>query len=67
MSHGANVPGLENVANLEQLPPAGDWVVALPMKIEGGSLGRAGAYRRSGAVGTAADQPTGRGIPMDAA
>jgi kynurenine formamidase len=35
----ANVPGLENVAHLEQLPPRGAWVVALPMKIAGGSGG----------------------------
>ena len=35
--NGANIPGLENVANLEQLPEKGFWVVALPMKIAGGS------------------------------
>lgn len=34
-----NVPGFENVANLEQLPPRGAWIVALPMKIKGGSGG----------------------------
>ena len=34
-----NVPGLENLTNLEQLPPTGALVVALPMKIEGGSGG----------------------------
>lgn len=33
----ANVPGLENVANLEQLPPRGAWLIALPVKIGGGS------------------------------
>ena len=33
------VPGFENVANLDQLPPVGSYVVALPMKIEGGSGG----------------------------
>lgn len=33
----ANVPGLENVANLERMPPRGAWVIALPMKIAGGS------------------------------
>ena len=32
-----NVPGLENLANLDRLPPAGATVIALPMKIEGGS------------------------------
>jgi len=37
--YGANIPGFENVANLEQLPPAGAYVVALPMKIERGSGG----------------------------
>jgi kynurenine formamidase len=35
----ANVPGLENVANLHELPPTGAWVMALPMKIAGGSGG----------------------------
>jgi kynurenine formamidase len=33
----ANVAGLENVANLEQLPPRGTTIIALPMKVEGGS------------------------------
>lgn len=37
----ANVPALENVANLERLPPAGFDVIALPMKIRGGSGGPA--------------------------
>ncbi|MDX1503719.1 MAG: cyclase family protein [Thermoanaerobaculia bacterium] len=37
----ANVPGLENLTNLERLPPKGAWVVALPMKIAGGSGGPA--------------------------
>ncbi|HEX7184224.1 MAG TPA: cyclase family protein [Thermoanaerobaculia bacterium] len=36
---GVNVPGLENVANLEDLPETGAWVIALPMKIAGGSGG----------------------------
>jgi len=35
----ANVPGLENLTQLEELPPTGAVVVALPMKIEGGSGG----------------------------
>jgi len=39
IANGANVAGLENVANLEQLPERGFWVVALPMKIGGGSGG----------------------------
>ena len=34
-----NVPGFENVAHLDRLPPTGGFVVALPMKIEGGSGG----------------------------
>ncbi|PYQ61300.1 MAG: cyclase, partial [Acidobacteria bacterium] len=34
---GANVPGLENIANLDRLPERGAWVIALPMKIAGGS------------------------------
>ena len=35
----ADVPGLENVARLDELPPTGAWVIALPMKIAGGSGG----------------------------
>lgn len=35
----ANVPGLENLTNLERLPPVGAFVVALPMKIAGGTGG----------------------------
>lgn len=35
----ANVPGFENLANLEQLPQSGWWLVALPVKIGGGSGG----------------------------
>jgi kynurenine formamidase len=35
----AEVPGLENVANLDQVPLTGAWVIALPMKIGGGSGG----------------------------
>jgi kynurenine formamidase len=34
---GANIPAFENVANLDQLPAKGASVIALPMKIEGGS------------------------------
>lgn len=34
-----NVPGLENLANLEELPATGAIVAALPMKIRGGSGG----------------------------
>lgn len=33
----SDVPGFENLANLDELPVTGSIVVALPMKIEGGS------------------------------
>ena len=39
IANGANVPGLENIANLGSLPARGAWVFALPMKIAGGSGG----------------------------
>lgn len=35
----ANVPGLENLTNLASLPPRGAFLVALPIKIAGGSGG----------------------------
>lgn len=35
----ANIPAFENVANLDQLPETGFVVIALPMKIAGGSGG----------------------------
>ena len=34
-----NVPALENVAHLEKLPTVGSWIIAMPMKIDGGSGG----------------------------
>ena len=34
-----NVAGFENLTNLDQLPPTGATIIALPMKIEGGSGG----------------------------
>ncbi|MBI3785197.1 MAG: cyclase family protein [Deltaproteobacteria bacterium] len=37
--NGANKPAFENVANVERLPPAGATLIALPMKIAGGSGG----------------------------
>jgi kynurenine formamidase len=37
--YSADISGFENVANLERLPESGAFVVALPMKIEGGSGG----------------------------
>jgi kynurenine formamidase len=35
----SNVPAFENVAELDKLPPTGAFVIALPMKIGGGSGG----------------------------
>ena len=35
--NGVDKPGLENVANLDQMPPAGATLIALPMKIAKGS------------------------------
>jgi kynurenine formamidase len=37
--NGANAYGLENVANLERVPATGATILALPMKIKGGSGG----------------------------
>lgn len=37
--YGANIPGFENVAHLDRLPLTGAYVIALPMKIAGGSGG----------------------------
>ena len=37
VASAADVPGLENLAGLDALPPTGALVIALPMKIEGGS------------------------------
>ena len=34
-----NIPGFENVANLEKLPAKGAYIIALPMKIKNGSGG----------------------------
>ena len=34
-----NIPGFENIANLDQLPVTGAMIIALPMKIKGGSGG----------------------------
>jgi len=34
-----NIPAFENLTNLERLPPTGSFVIALPLKIEGGSGG----------------------------
>lgn len=39
IANEADVPGLENVANLDLLPATGAWILALPMKIKGGSGG----------------------------
>jgi len=35
--YGLNIPGFENVANVDQLPPTGAYLIALPMKIAGAS------------------------------
>lgn len=35
--NGADLPGLENLANLESVPESGATIIALPMKIGGGS------------------------------
>jgi len=37
--YAENIPGFENVANLDSLPTKGAYVFALPMKIKGGSGG----------------------------
>ena len=37
--YGTNMPGFENVAHMEELPEWGAYLVALPMKIQGGSGG----------------------------
>ena len=39
IASGAGVPGLENLAELDKVPEVGAWIVALPMKITGGSGG----------------------------
>jgi kynurenine formamidase len=39
LTAAANVVGLENLTALERLPERGAWIVALPMKITGGSGG----------------------------
>jgi len=37
--NGANKPGFENLANLDRVPASGATLIALPIKIEGGSGG----------------------------
>ena len=39
IASAAGVPGMENLANLDQVPAVGAWIIALPMKIAGGSGG----------------------------
>jgi kynurenine formamidase len=34
---GQNIPAFENVANLDEVPATGAHVIAMPMKIKGGS------------------------------
>jgi kynurenine formamidase len=36
---GADIPAFENLTRLGELPARGAWVIALPMKIAGGSGG----------------------------
>jgi kynurenine formamidase len=36
---GSGVPGFENLSRLDALPPTGALLLALPIKIEGGSGG----------------------------
>ncbi len=39
LAGAANIPGMENLAELDKLPEVGAWIIALPMKIAGGSGG----------------------------
>jgi kynurenine formamidase len=39
IANGSNVYGLENIANLDKLPPKGAILVSLPIKIKGGTGG----------------------------
>jgi len=39
IASAAGVPGLENLAELDKVPEVGAWILALPMKIAGGSGG----------------------------
>jgi len=39
IASAAGVPGFENLTSLDQIPAVGGWVIALPMKIAGGSGG----------------------------
>jgi kynurenine formamidase len=41
LSHGQGRYHLENVANLDQVPPTGAWIIAAPIKIENGTGGPA--------------------------
>lgn len=47
--YGENIVGFENLTNLDQLSPKGDYIIALPAKIKGGSGGplRIVALKRS--------------------
>jgi len=56
---GANVIGLENVAHLEEVPPTGALILALPVKIGGGS----GGPLRLAAIVPADDAATAQGGP----
>jgi kynurenine formamidase len=41
VANGADVPGLENITNLDRVPARGAWIIALPIKIGKGSGGPA--------------------------
>ena len=51
----ANIPGFENVANLDKLPATGSTVFAAPMKIKDGSGGPLRIFAR---VGGECQKPT---------
>jgi len=54
--NGRDIPAFENLASLDRLPPTGSFVIALPMKIGGGS----GAPLRAVAVVPAAAASSAR-------
>lgn len=62
LAAAGNVVGLENLTALEELPPTGATVMALPMKVRGGS---GGPVRVVAAVPSYAGAPaTGRDVPF---
>jgi kynurenine formamidase len=73
VASSSNVPGLENLTGLEKLPPRGALLIALPMKIDGGSGGPlravalvpAGSCRRARGTLQAAHSPIDAKAPVD--